>query len=333
MEIQRWAGRLLGASCAAVLAFAPFGGPTMAHAVAASTGSASTAFVSLVSGPVKFKAAGHTWGLAISDESFAAGLSLDTTSEFDAFQFANPPKSDFTVNKSTGRATLQSHSYFKPVATFDLTFTPTSQRKGACSSGHETLFSGNLTGSISVTGNGKGVKFSSAHVKFGGSLLSVDYNCITKSKPACGSASWGAIGSPLSAFGAIPGLPGLRKFTAALSEQFQVPGSRVALEDIAVIGAANKPSFDSKHKTLTVTTPHSGRVTGSLVFKSASHQPPVVSKCYVDGKLYKDSDVNYLASYASPSGKQLTATSYLAGKLKLAAKGSGVFDIATFKKA
>ncbi|HUC57461.1 MAG TPA: hypothetical protein VMA95_08670 [Streptosporangiaceae bacterium] len=73
-------------------------------------------------------------------------------------------------------------------------------------------------------------------------------------------------------------------------------------------------------------------MTGSVVLTVTRRAKPAVTKCYLGRQQYKDTDVQYEATYASPAGHSLQATSYLLGKAKLAAKGSGGFDFSTFRK-
>jgi hypothetical protein len=332
---------MLGVGCAVGLALAPLAAVTSASA--ATTGKPLTE-TSLFGGPVTITAGGHTWKLSvaaeaplIAGESYSTVIGLSTSSEEDGWVYEITPKADVSASASTGAFSLDSHSAFEPSASVNVKFKATSHKAASCAKGSETLFTGTLTGSISLVANGKGLKFKVSHARFGPSRVIVDRGCITKGNP-CSAGAWGAETTPtvsggeIVAAGETPGLPGQRRFEVSVGDDFPLSAPAEAFENIIVFQNSKSIAFDSKHKKLTIDA-GSGRVSGSVVLTSMHKLNSSTSKCTANGKSYKDSDIAYNASFASPAGHSIQARSFVVGTIKLPASGTGQFDIATFKKA
>jgi hypothetical protein len=327
---------------AAGLGLASLAGATTASA--ATTGKPLTE-VSLFGGPAKFTLGGHTWELSVAAEapiiagaSYSTVIGLTTANESDGWVFEVTPKADVSASASTGAFTLDSRSAFAPTVSVDVAFKATSHKAVSCAKGSETDFSGSLTGSVSLVANGKGLVFRSAHAKFRTSRVIVDRGCVTKGNP-CSAGFWGAdgpssgsAGGQIVAAGDTPGLPGQRSYDVTIGDDIMLPAPQFSYEDIIVFQKAKSETYDSQHKRLTIDA-GSGRVSGSVALTATHQESSSTSKCTVNGKSYKDSDVSYTASYASAAGHLLEAKSYVTGLIKMPASGSGEFDISTFKKA
>ncbi len=337
----RVAGRVLGVGCAVALAMSPLAG--LASASAATSGKPLTE-TSLFGGLATFKADGHTWRLNVAAEApliagqqYTTVFGLSTTGENDGWVFNGTPKADVSANASTGAFSLDSHSAFAPVASANVKFKATSHKAASCSKGSETLFTGTMTGSISLVANGK-LAFSSSHAKFGPGRVIVDRGCIVKGNP-CGAGVWGAFGKGGSSGGQViasgddPGLPGQHSFEVSLGDVIPLPKPADAAEDIIVTQKPKSESYNSAHHKLTVDA-GSGRITGSIVVTGTHHLKPVSSKCTLKGATYKETSTFYDGvNFTSPVGHTLHAKSFVVGSLTMPASGFGELDLATFKKA
>ncbi|MGD0085357.1 MAG: hypothetical protein ABSD78_19535 [Acidimicrobiales bacterium] len=84
-------------------------------------------------------------------------------------------------DSTTGAGTLNSGTQASPIATVDLAFRATSSKKATCSSGSKTIYSGTLTGKVSLvtslTGGGT-VKDASPSFKTARPEITVDSSCV-----------------------------------------------------------------------------------------------------------------------------------------------------------
>ena len=74
------------------------------------------------------------------------------------------PATDLNANSKTGHAIFKSRNSLTPIASISLDFTATGEKKQACKSGSEMVFTGHISGSVTLVASSK-VKFTSAHVK------------------------------------------------------------------------------------------------------------------------------------------------------------------------
>jgi len=290
---------------------------------------AAPATVILFSGDATFHVGGHTWLVSVLASDGFTGLGASTTHEFDSWGFLSVPSSDLKVNASTGAATFSAHSSLAPVAFAKLRFTPTSRHKASCSSGSETDFNGRSTGSITLVASST-VKFKSARVTFTGGSVSVDHGCVQAAGNACIAGSWNLGANSPTVFGNTPGLPTRQKYTVDVIKSVNLKAPKNANVTFDVVGTASKPVFASKAKRLSVKA--SGVVKGSAVIV-ATHAPSVTnSHCTLNHKRYAAHDVTYfLAKYSSPAGGEFHTRSLIGGLIKVSRRGSGSFDIMTFK--
>jgi hypothetical protein len=326
---SRAASRSLTIAGAAAIALVPLTSAASANAKPTSPKPTFT----LSSGSARFKVNGHTWLVTTADFGRSGQIEIATTNEDDLWFFDSIPASDLTANARTGDATLDTHSSFSPVAVVSMKFRPASHQKVVCEKGSETEFSGTLTGSISVTANHKGLKFKSRRVSLRSSTLIVDYGCVMPPGPAvCTPAVW-TLGATVEALGNAPSWPARRSNSFFVETYRKVPAHPGARLFINVHQSEATPVFDSKKKQLTVRASGSGPITGSATITSTGIADMGTQRCVVNGKHYKESDVEYTATYASPKGHQIVGHSLVVGEVKLPSSGSGFFDIAAFKRA
>ncbi len=309
------------------LALAP-----LALAVPASASPAKSApAINLFSGDAKFSAAGHNWVLAINGFGRTATISLITTTEDDSFTFLSVPATALKANAKTGHATFSTGNSLKPIASVNLSFSPTNSKKQACKSGSETVFTGHISGSVTLVANSK-LKFSSAHVSFSSPFLDIDHGCVAKTSGGseCFGGFWSA-GSAVTASGETPGLTP-EALSLGITKTVVPPAPKNAIETTDVTGTESKPVFNSKKKTLSVKA-SGGPVTGSALLTPTDKPSVEITTCTSKGKKFKSSDSHFFAKYSSPSGHQFVGQSLLLGKVAVAAKGFAIFDVVTFKKA
>jgi hypothetical protein len=318
---------LLGIGCAAGLALAALGPATVASAAPA-----SSPIVFLVGGLAKFTVGGRSWTVGVSNLGVGPSVTIFTSGEADYWTFGSLQGYDFNVKDKTGRATMVSHRAFTPVTSFDLRFTPKSRSHGRCKSGREAIFTGTMTGSFTLVANSHGLTFTSGHVRFPGTSVVVDYNCVPPSgPPPCAAGSWNARSGPVtSAAGSTPALlPGQHKFYASVEKVTLLSAPAGADLLTQVSKNVQNVSFSSHQRRLTVQAGHSGRVTGSIVMTGG---PPTTTtyKCAINGIRYTEHETFYSGSFTH----HLEAKSYAAGPITLPTRhGIGEFDIVTLNRS
>ena len=304
----------------------------LAIATPASASVKSGTAITLFSGDTQFSADGHNWSLSINAFNKVASIELTTTGEDDSWTFLSVPASDLNANSKTGHAIFKSRNSLAPIASISLDFTATGEKKQACKSGSENVFTGHISGSVTLVASAK-VKFTSSHVSFSSPFLDFNHACVAKTSGGaniCFGGFWRA-GSTVPAIGDTPGLAP-EALTLSISKRVVPKAPKNVIMTSDVFGSESKPVFNSKKRTLSV------KASGGLIAGSAlltSKEPPSVqtSTCISKGKKFKASDAEYLGKYASPSGHQLVGQSAILGKLALARTGTAIFDIITFKKA
>jgi hypothetical protein len=144
-------------------------------AAAAPASAATNLSYFLTAGTAGITSGGHTWKLNVSLIGGSSGgpVIIDVLIETPHLSGTEihdwgmqMPGADFTVDKTTGAAAINSHSDLSPVASLNLSYKPTSHTAGTCSSGSETDYLGTLTGSGTLTTGLKGLKLSDAKATF-----------------------------------------------------------------------------------------------------------------------------------------------------------------------
>jgi hypothetical protein len=326
-----------GAALAVTLSLATLG------AAAAPASAATNLSYFLTAGTVGITSGGHTWNLNVSLIGGSSGGPVTVDVLIEAPHLSGTeihdwgmqmPGADFTVNKTTGAATINSHSDLSPVASLNLSYKPTSHTAGTCSSGSETDYLGTLTGSVTLTTGLKGLKLSGATAAFSTpNSLKVESACVPPL--ACSFASWGgglggAPTAPIAA-GIAAGTPGhLAHFTDVTRRVALAAPTGATRTDGAEV-TATAPVFNSTAKTLTVKGLASGAVTGTGVISMAKLVVPGTETCTLEGTTYTQTSTAYdQATWIS--SKQFAAQTILTGTLKVATTGSGEFVNITLKK-
>ncbi len=328
---------LIGAVIAVTLSLATLG------AAAAPASAATNLSYFLTAGTVPITSGGHTWSLNVSLIGGSSGGPtivdvLIETPHLSGTEIHDwgmqMPGADFTVNKTTGAATINSHSDLSPVASLNLSYKPTSHTAGTCSSGSETDYLGTLTGSVTLTTGLKGLKLSDAKATFSTpNSLQVDSACVPP--VACGFSSWGgglggAKTAPIAA-GIAAGTPGHFVHFTDVTRQVSLAAPTGATRTDGADVKATAPVFNSTAKSLTVKGLASGAVTGAGVISGAKLVIPGTETCTLEGTTYTQTSTAYdEASWKSST--QFVAKTILTGTLKVATTGSGEFVNITLKK-
>jgi hypothetical protein len=327
---------LAGAALAVTLPAATLG-------AAATASAAANLSYFLTAGTVGITSGGHTWNLHVSLIGGSSGgpVIVDVLIETPHLSGTEihdwgmqMPGADFTVNKTTGAATINSHSDLSPVASLNLSYKPTSHSAGTCSAGSETDYLGTLTGSVTLTTGLKGLKLSDAKATFSTpNSLQVDAACVPPL--ACSFASWGgglsaSKTAPVAA-GIAAGTPGHLVHFTDVTRHVSLPVPAGATRTDAAEVRATAPVFNSKAKSLTVKGLASGMVTGAGVISGAKLVLPGTETCTLEGTTYTQTSTAYDdASWKSST--QFVASTILTGTLKVATTGAGEFVNITLKK-
>ena len=327
---------LLGAALAVTL-------PAAALGAAATASAATNLSYFLTAGTVGITSGGHTWNLNVSLIGGSSGgpVIVDVLIETPHLGGTEihdwgmqMPGADFTVNKTTGAATINSHSDLSPVASLNLSYKPISHSAGTCSAGSETDYLGTLTGSVTLTTGLKGLKLSDAKAAFSTpNSLQVDAACVPPL--ACSFASWGGgLGAsktaPVAA-GIAAGTPGHLVHFTDVTRRVSLPAPAGATRTDAAEVQGTAPVFNSTAKSLTVKGLASGMVTGAGVISGAKLVLPGTETCTLEGTTYTQTSTAYDGA-SWKSSTQFVASTILTGTLKVATTGAGEFVNITLKK-
>jgi len=293
---------------------------------------------------------GQTWILTVGyisdapDDSLSLGLERIVTAggsgaELHLWQFATTAKSELKFDAATGKGTVESGSAAKPVATVNLAFSATSHSPVTCATGSETVYSGTLTGTVTLatglTGGGTvGGSSVSFDAKGSAPSISVDSGCVQSVNDCVAttlfaSAETGVIGSGID--GTLGGTA-LDEAGVETSTSLSSPKGATR-EDAAVLEKNAKLKWTAKTKTLSVSTSSSGIVTGSATIQGGTVKTES-EPCSFGGTSYKLSlTEGEDASYSSPSGEALTAHTSLTGDLVVPDSTTAGYDVITVKKS
>jgi hypothetical protein len=327
---------LIGAVLAVILSLTTLG------AAAAPASAATNLSYFLTSGTVGITSGGHAWNVQVSLIGGSSGgpVIIDVLIETPHLSGTEihdwgmkMPGADFTVNKTTGAATVNTHSDLSPVASLNLSYKPTGHTMATCSAGSETDYTGTLTGSVTLTTGLKGLKLSNAHATFGTpNTLQVDAACVPPL--ACSFATWGGgTGGPPSvpiAAGITTGTPGHPVHFTEVGRTVSLPAPAGATRHDGAEVQAPAPVFNTTAKSLTVKGLASSAVPGAGVVSGAKMVVTGTETCALAAKTYTQTSTSYNEA-AFSSTTQFKASTILTGTLKVATKGSGEFDVITLK--
>jgi hypothetical protein len=279
-------------------------------------------------------ALGHTWSLDVNEADGQVFVALMTTvkgvtEEHDwdtTAAFAPAANKDLKVT-STGHATFGTGSALNPVLGMSVSFTPTKAAKQACTKGSQTIYTGKVSGTVSLATGLRGVKFS---VKFTGQpvgSLIADRSCVVN-PPAifpCSGSLWSlASGNPAlgQVFGAQLGPK------SAWNDQFGQEALKTASKfvtrsvSVSVNGPA--PKLNTAAKTFSVSGLPSGALTGAAVISYSGSFPLPPMTCTQGGKKFKETQTDYNGTKVKVS-KAFQAHSLLAGTVTMHTAAFGAY--------
>jgi len=334
-------------------AIAIFAGSALAGVASAPAISlAATPTMSLGGAATSVTANSLTWMLLVSWNQIVSGETptlvvglqrTDTTGgtgEEGHYWYFDVTTSTLTFSAKTGTGTLNAGTQASPAATVKLSFKSTSNKKGTCTSGSETIYSGTLSGAVSLalTGLTGGGTAGGTNLKFtmGTPQLTVDSACVPPVPSECAAAlafSSGnsAVTSPV-AVGLSEKPSGKAIDFVGVERQTLFSSPKNAVRDDVADQEGAPAKYDSTTKVLSVTTSTSGLVTGSAKLSGGTPKTATTT-CTVSKQKYKlraTSDQN--AKYASPAGKSISAKTSLSGTLTAPASATtGIYDVITVK--
>lgn len=297
------------------------------------------------------KVDGATWILSVDytadspDNTLAVGLERLVTSggkgeELHVWGFAPTSTSDLTFDSSTGDGTLDSAKTADPVAAVDLAFSATSHQAAACTSGSETIYTGTLTGSVTLTTgltnggtvHGKSLTFD---VKGSSPSITADDDCV----PAINDCE--SVTIFLSSSSEEPGvlasgiegtLLGATADEIGVVDQTDLSAPAGAVREDGAELSGKFMKWSASTKTLSVSSSTSGIVTGSATLTGGKVTKGSTT-CTFDGTTYKLSALAASdATYSSPSGEALTAHTLLSGDLAAPNSTDAGYEVLTAKK-
>jgi hypothetical protein len=275
------------------------------------------------------KALGHTWSVEVSagnGSDGSVGVNFWTqgkgATENHLWEtsppFAPAAARDLTVT-SNAHATFKTGSALRPVLAASLAFTPLKGRKGSCAKGSSTSYTGYVTGTVTLVTGLRGVKVT---VKFSrksaDASLTVDRSCVPPVlKPLCGGAGWlitaagngGAVGEEETLGDKPP-----------WDESIFQAGIKTAskwftrLDNVDVVGGT-APKLNKSARTVTVALTASTALVGRAVISYTMTSTLPATTCYVGGKRYSETVVEYFGS--AKATERFQARTALTGTLTL----------------
>lgn len=333
--------RVLGvaALAAGLLAVGLPAGPALASTAQASTAQASPAAGTAAQYSLDVvgsaKALGRTWIVEFSaaNDSAEAVLSTSYSGVFEQHQwmtttgFASTAAKELKVT-STGHASYNTGKALSPVLSVALKFTPTKAAKSACTKGSDTLYSGKVSGALTLVTGLKKVKVALKFSGKAGASLDVDKSCQPKVpavKTPCDGGSWFLSTSTVP--GNVAGV--------------QVLGSKPAWQDLFSQGpfkTASKwvqrraivevngpaPKLSTAKKTIAVSGLASGAITGAAVISYTDGFPNPATACFIGSKKYMETATGYFGSVKV--SKPFKANTVLAGTLTAKTPTQGFYN-------
>lgn len=322
---RRWRmPRVLGAAAlaAGLLAVGLPAGAAQASTVRTSPGASTPTWYSLgVVGSAK--ALGHTWIVDFNATNHSVGVLLATTyrgaSEQHEWMTANGFSSTAAKElkvTSTGHASFATGRALSPVLSVALKFTPVKATKSACTKGSQTVYAGRVSGSLTLVTGLKSVKVALKFAGTAGASLDVDKGCQPKIPPVknvCAGGSWFVGASAIS--GAVLAEQKLAQqvWQDVLGQGPYKTASKWLTRWSIVEVNGPAPKLSTASKTVAVSAPASGALTGSGVISYSGSFTIPASACYLGGKKYLETMTQY--SGTVKVSKPFQAHSLLAGTL------------------
>ncbi len=239
----------------------------------------------------------------------------------------------------TGVGTVKPGANTSPVATVDVKFKATGHKvvKGACTSGSETVYTGKLTGTVTlVTGlsGGGTVKATSFTAKLSAPTVTVYKLCVSPPGGCLPSSvtfddAPGALGNPALYAQGITGTFSHKtedQVTVSLQARLAKPNGAERNDESTVEEAPAK--WTASTRTLVVKTTGT-LITGSVTI-SGGTKSTYSEGCTVNGKRTHNLFTSYFdASWASPAGDRLTAHDKIGGNIVMPASNTAATLIVT----
>jgi hypothetical protein len=319
------------------------GGLAAMVATAPASSAASTGFFIMNGGAATVRSGSHSWRLSVgfigSSASGAVNIGISAPrlggDEIHSWDLGTPA-GGFSFNATTRTATIKAKML--PVATVDLTFKARSKKRGSCVSGSETVYSGTLTGAVTLhTGFAPEPTLSGRKLSFRGANTLIAGTCAPPTP--CEFSSW-SVGTPApkaGPFGAGSRLGTVSRSThyATIEQTVLLSRPKNAQRTDGAIMTIPAPKFSRAKKSLSITTSSHGIVTGATTISHpGSVRTSARFSCRIGGKRYTERGTMYAnATHTSPRGKKLAAHLLLGGKLTVKTPGPGEFVNFTLRKA
>lgn len=323
----RCAAALGGAALAVGLLVAAAPTRTALASPAARPSAASTPDYSFDAVATGIKALGRTWSVEVSAGNGSLGSvgvnfwtlrngatenHLWETSQ----SFAPTAAKDLTVT-STDHATFKTGSALRPVLTASLAFAPLTARKGSCAKGSSTSYTGYVTGTVTLVTGLRGVKVTVKFSrKFEDASLTVDKSCVPPLlKPLCGGAGWlVTTANDRDSAGAAQTLGEKPPWDEAFYGTLTKTASKwfTRLDNVNVNGGS-APKLNKSARTITVAMTATSAITGRAVISYTMTSKVPATTCYVGGKRYSETFVEYFgrAKATEPFQARTTLTGTL----------------------
>jgi hypothetical protein len=278
------------------------------------------------------RALGHTWSFSVSNfggdvEVFLSTVNKGATEEHTwgsgSTAFGSIGLKELKVT-STGHATWRTGSALSPVLAVSAAFTPVKATREACAKGSETIYTGKVSGTVSLVTGLHGV---TVRLKLSGQRvgeLTADKGCVEKpGKTFCSGGIWFVNGAGAEALG-IQVLGMKPPWADALVSGPVRTASKWLTRTAGVAVNGPAPKLNKTAKTVTVGGFSSGGLTGTAVisYNNVSTQPP--QTCFLGGKKFEETDTTYFGLTVTIT-KPLVAHSLLAGTLKLQKATAGSY--------
>jgi len=288
---------------------------------------------------------GHKWNVVTDVEggggSPAAAISLGiSTSHLGGTEEhvwgGSLPSSDVTVS-SSGVMTADSGTSLGSIGSANVTFTPTSHKtvSSDCASGSEFVYTGKMSGTVTLNTGLKGLKLAGRVTFAGPNTLTFLDTC---QLAPCAWSAWDSSTNGSGAFAngmtfAYPGKKVISDLEITNVKTLSVTKDIFRIDSFIVSNAAT-PKFSKSAKSLSITAGKAGLITGAATLahgKPGSDLGPGQNNCKFNGQSYSERGTRYSkASY--DASKPFEAHSILNGVIKIKPQGKCDFEIVTLKK-
>jgi hypothetical protein len=278
------------------------------------------------------KALGHSWNVEFSAGE-SVGVLLATVNKGVSEQHQWMTTGGFNATKakelkvtSTGHATFATGKALSPVLSVTLKFTPAKATKSACTKGSDTVYTGRVTGSLTLVTGLKKVKIALKFANTAGASLDVDKGCQPKLsyKTACDGGSWFVGASGIESAVLAEQKPLTKVWQDVLAQGPFKTANKWVNRSALVEVSGPAPKLNTATKTVAVSALASGAITGSGVISYTGSFPVPASTCYLGGKKYTETGTQYSGSVKV--SKPFQAHSLLAGTLTPKAPKIGFFN-------